>query len=97
MTVSAPQSEHLSCFPTSSVRANSRVLQTRQSNPTCSGTSGAASSCLAAGVLGDCLLVGAGMVNAKVQAAQRARWPTIEVGTARRDPHPGHATTTVPD
>lgn len=43
ISVRAPQSGHLSFLPTSPVRANSRVLQTRQSKPTCSGTAGAAS------------------------------------------------------
>jgi hypothetical protein len=43
------------------------------------------------------LLVGAGMVNANEHAAQRARCPIIDRGTARGDPHPGQATTAVSD
>jgi hypothetical protein len=100
ITVSAPQSGHFSFPPTSSVRANSRVLQTRQSKPTCSGTAGADSDGLEVGVLAGLdllLLVGAEIVNAIEQAAQRPRWPIIDLGTDKRDPHPGHVTTVVCD
>jgi hypothetical protein len=37
------------------------------------------------------------MVNANEQAAQRARLPIIDRGTASGDPHPGQATTAVSD
>jgi hypothetical protein len=49
-----------------------------------------------------CFFVGAGgeeaeIVNANEQAAQRARWPIILMGTARLAPQPGQATVVVSD
>jgi len=61
---------------------------------------GAASCGLEAGVFaGTALLLAPGveMVNANEQPAQRARWPIIDLGTERRDPQPGQATTVVSD
>ena len=98
MTVSAPQSGHFSFLPTFSGRSNSRCIANAAVEPDVLRGLARVLAFFGQAIL-PCRsrLIGAGTVNAKVQAAQRARRPTIARLTASCDPQPGQETTAVSD